>query len=77
VHTRLDFEMAPPYVLRGDSQWVTTLEDPLIDARPLLPDGERIGHVLTAVSERMTTPTRLGAALGSTPRLPGEGGSSI
>lgn len=71
VHRRVGFAMEPPHVRNRDGHWVTPVEDALADAWPLVAAPERISHVLNAVSERMTTPSRIGEALAHRPHFGG------
>ena len=71
VHYRLGFTMSPPWVVNRAGHWVTTVEAALVDAWPLLTEEDRLRVVMNAVSERMTTPTRLGTELARAPHLRG------
>jgi len=70
VHDRTGFAMEPPWVMRRGGHWVTTLEAALVDAWPLLPQDERVGVVMKAIGDRMTTVERVAAELGRARRLP-------
>jgi very-short-patch-repair endonuclease len=48
---------------------VTPIEQSLVDAWPLLPAANRRAPVIRAVNDRLSTPDRIRAALGTVPKL--------
>ena len=71
VHQRRGLLIDSPYVVIRGGLPVTRLETTLVDAWPLLPPEQRPAPLITAVSDRRTTPDRLRAALDGVPRLTG------
>ncbi|WP_091560285.1 DUF559 domain-containing protein [Micromonospora pattaloongensis] len=69
VHRRRDLTLEPPHVVVRRDLTVTRLEQALVDSWPMLPRSERRAPVIRAVNDRLTTPERLAAALGTLPRL--------
>lgn len=70
VHHVAGFAPEPPHVVTRNGLPVTSLERSLVDAWPLLPPQDRRAPAIRAVTGRMTTPARIGRALGAAPRLP-------
>jgi very-short-patch-repair endonuclease len=58
-------------VVRRSSLEVTALDDTLVDVWPMLHEPARTGCVLEAVSQRMTLPDRVAAAMGHVSHLRG------
>jgi len=71
VHQRRRLLIEPPHVVPRGGLPVTRLEDTLVDAWPFLPPDGRPAPLITAVSERWTTPERISTALAAVPRLTG------
>jgi hypothetical protein len=71
VHTRSGLALGPPDVVLRDDIPVTSLDDTLVAAWPLLAPGERVAAVIRAVNERMTVPSRVAAAVGRAARVNG------
>ncbi|SCG47529.1 Protein of unknown function [Micromonospora echinaurantiaca] len=69
VHHRRGFAVGPPHVVVRGGEAVTRLERALVDAWPLLPRPDRPAPLIRAVNHRLTTPRRIGVALGQAPRL--------
>jgi very-short-patch-repair endonuclease len=71
VHQRRGLRIEPPDVLIRAGLPVTRLETTLVDAWPLLSPEERPAPLIRAVTDRLTTPERILAALEAAPRLAG------
>ncbi|WP_084557284.1 DUF559 domain-containing protein [Hamadaea tsunoensis] len=70
VHSRKDFEVEAPWVVRRKGFVVTNIEDSLVAAWPLGTEPWRTGVVVEAVNSRRTTALRLATALAGAPHLP-------
>ncbi|WP_130337317.1 DUF559 domain-containing protein [Micromonospora kangleipakensis] len=71
VHHRQGFTAEPPHAITRRGLPVVRLERALVDAWPLLPPIDRPAPLIRAVNERLTTPERVDAALGTVPKLTG------
>lgn len=71
VHQRRGFTIEPPQVMTRRDMPVTRIERSLVDAWPLLPPADRPAHLIRAVNDRLTTPSRVAAALATAPKLTG------
>ncbi|MGQ5261521.1 endonuclease domain-containing protein [Micromonospora sp. ZYX-F-536] len=69
VHRRRGLAIEPPHVVLRRGLTVIRLEQALVDSWPTLPPSGRRAPVIRAVNDRLTTPERLAAALGSAPKL--------
>jgi len=69
LHTRLGFTADPPQVVARSGLRVTALADSLVAAWPMVPEPQRVGMLVDAVSERMTLPLRIAEAVGRVPKL--------
>ena len=72
VHRRIGFRPEEAIVRGGHP--VTRLEHAVIESWPLLEKDAQRAPAITAVAERLTTPSRLSVALEQWPRLPGRKG---
>lgn len=69
VHHRRGFAAEPPHVVTRHGIPVVRLERALVDAWPLLPPVDRMAPLVQAVNDRLTTPQRVDATLGTVPKL--------
>lgn len=69
VHRRHGLTIEPPQVIVRRGLTVTRLEQALVDSWPTMPPADRRASVIRAVTDWLTTPERLSAALERAPKL--------